>query len=162
MRKQTQRNQDGFTLVETAIVITVFGILLSFVTVAWLSMKSSQQISSAGTVLQTVSNCLQDYVIHSKTIPPQSYFTQHCADTDPWGSNILYYNNGDDVQVSAVVTKTVRDTNGDHVDGAFIVVSSGPDRTLQMSSSATLWDCSSGDDLCNTTSKNTLIYETNR
>lgn len=156
------KSKAGFTLVEMAIVITVFGLLLSFVTVAWMSMKSSQQVSSTATVLQTVTNCLQDYVIHSKAIPPQSYFNQHCADTDPWGSNILYFNNGDDVEVSAVIPKTVRDANGDHADGAFIVVSPGPDRTLQMSSSATRWDCSSGDDLCHTTSKNTLIYEINR
>ncbi len=162
MRVPTVTSRGGFTLVEMAIVITVVGILLSFITVSWMSMKSTQQISSAKTVLETVSSCLVNYVIHSETIPPQSYFTQYCADTDPWGNAIIYYNSGDDQKIAAVVTKTVRDANGDHADSAFIVVSPGPDKTVQVNSTATLWDCSTGDDLCHTTSKNTLIYESNR
>ncbi len=155
-------DNKGFTLLEISLILVVLGLLLSFVSVAWLSMKNSQQISSAKIVLETVTSCLQDYVIHSRTIPPQGYFTQYCADNDPWGNAVLYYNNGDNQDITAVVSKTLRDGSNDYPDAAFIVVSPGRDKVLSLSSTAALWDCSSGDDLCLSTSKNTLIYEISR
>ncbi len=154
--------RKGFSLLEMAMVLAVLGLLLSFMSVAWISMKRSQQISSAKTMLEAVSNCLLDYVIHSRAIPPQSYFTQYCADTDPWGNAVVYYNSEDNQEIPAVVSKIVRDANNDHPDAAFVVVSPGPDGTVTLSSTTALWDCSSGDDLCLATSKNTLIYETSR
>ncbi|WP_169309235.1 type II secretion system protein [Desulforhopalus sp. IMCC35007] len=159
----TQNHQQrGFTLIELALVITIMGLLLSFGLVAWMSMKTSQQISAVKTTLTSVSDCLSNYVIHSGTIPPQAYFTRHCAVLDPWGNSIIYYNTGDNQEVSAVTTKTLRDETGDHPDTAWILASGGPDGTITISSTTTLWDCSGGDDLCRATSKSILIYEINK
>lgn len=155
-------NNHGFTLIELALVITVIGILLSFGISAWMSMKTSQQISAANATLKTVSNCLINYTIHSGTIPPQAYFTKHCVASDPWGENVVYYNNGDDQEISLVTTKITTDSTGDHPDTAWILVSSGLNKTVETTSTATIWDCSPGDDLCHSTSKNTLIYEINK
>lgn len=155
-------SQQGFTLIELAFVITVMGLLLSFSVVAWMSMKTSQQLSAAKTTLTSVSNCLSNYVIHSGTIPPQAYFTLHCVKQDPWGENIIYYNNGDNQKVSAIIAKIFRDESGDHPDAAWILASSGPDKIINVSSTPTLWDCSGGDDLCQATSKSILIYEINK
>ncbi len=149
----------GFSLLELAMVITVLGLLLSFMSVAWISMKTSQQFSSAKIVLETAANCLQDYVIHSRTIPPRNYFTQYCADSDPWGNAVAYFNSVDNQNIAAVTGKTLRTADGTHPDTAFILVSPGPDRSITLSSTAALWDCSSGDDLCLPITKNTLIYE---
>lgn len=155
-------NDRGFTILELALVITVIGLLLSFGISAWMSMKTSQQISAANATLKTVTNCLINYSIHSATIPPQSYFTKHCVASDPWGTNIVYYNNGDDQEISTVTTKTVRDATGDHPDAAWILVSGGLNKTVETVSTVSMWDCSPGDDLCHYTSKNTLSYEINR
>ncbi|MFT5700359.1 MAG: prepilin-type N-terminal cleavage/methylation domain-containing protein [Desulforhopalus sp.] len=155
-------DQKGFTLIELAMVVTAMGLLLSFGIVSWMSMKTSQQISAANTTLQTVSTCLINYVIHSGTIPPQAYFTNHCTKKDPWGNNIVYYNNGDNQTISTVTTKTVRDASGDHPDTAWILVSSGLDGITDVTSTSLLWDCSPGDDLCHATSKSILIYEINK
>lgn len=155
-------NNHGFTLIELAIVITVIGLLLSFAITSWMSMKTSQQISAANATLKTVSNCLINYSIHSGTIPPQTYFTKYCIKSDPWGKNISYYNNGDNQNISLVTTKITRDATGDHPDTAWLLVSGGPNETVEITSTATMWDCSPGDDLCHTTSKNTLIYEINQ
>jgi prepilin-type N-terminal cleavage/methylation domain-containing protein len=152
-------HQQGFTLIELALVIAVMGLLLSFGVVAWMSMKTSQQVSAVKTTLTSVSNCLSNYVIHSGTIPPQTYYTKHCSVLDPWGNSIIYYNTGDNQDVSAVTTKTLRDENGDHPDAAWILASSGPDGNITISSTTTLWDCSGGDDLCQATSKSILTYE---
>lgn len=162
MPKTTNSNDHGFTLIELALVITVIGLLLSFGISAWMSMKTSQQISAANATLKTVSNCLINYTIHSGTIPPQAYFTKHCVASDPWGESIVYYNNGDDQEISLVTTKIVTDATGDHPDAAWILVSSGLNKTVETTSTSTIWDCSPGDDLCHTTSKNTLIYEINK
>lgn len=155
-------NNHGFTIIELALVITVIGLLLSFGISAWMSMKTSQQISAANATLKTVTNCLINYTIHSGTIPPQSYFTKHCVVSDPWGKNIVYYNNGDNREISTVTTKIVRDSTGDHPDASWILISSGLNKTVETTSTASMWDCSPGDDLCHYTSKNTLIYETNK
>jgi len=152
----------GFTLVELALVLTVVGLLLTFGTSAWMSMKTSQQISAAETALKTASSCLSNYVIHSGKTPPQAYFTRHCRETDPWGEDLLYYNNGDGLDTTIAPTKVVRDSEGDHPDAIWLVVSSGINTTIETSSSATLWDCSGGDDLCHFVTKSELIYERNR
>lgn len=152
----------GFTLLENLLVITIVGLLLSFSVTAWQTIKSSQQISSTVTLLKTASQCLESYVIHSERIPPASYFIAHCSRLDPWGNAILYENNGDNQEVANVISKTLKDKSGDHPDAAWIVTSFGPDRTRNVLSSATLWDCSTGDDLCRATSKNGLFYEINR
>ena len=158
----TRPGNRGFTLIELAMVITVIGLLLSFATASWMSMKTSQQISAANTTLKTASHCLVNYTIHSGTVPPQAYFSSHCNTRDPWGENIVYYNNGDNLNISSVTTKIMRDDSGDHPDAAWILVSRGPNQILDITSNTTMWDCSPGDDLCHTTSKNTLIYEINK
>lgn len=160
--KTSNYKQQGFTLIELAMVITVVGFLLSFGVTSWMSMKTSQQISAANAALRTAARCLTGYVIHSEKIPPHAYFTEHCTDKDPWGQDIIYYNNGDDRLISTVTTKIVRDMNGDHPDAAWLLVSSGPDTTVATTSSTSLWDCTPGDDLCHSTSKNTLLYEINK
>ena len=152
-------NKKGFTLVEILLVVTIVGLILSFSVAAWLSMKSSQQISSTATLLKTASQCLDSYVIHSGKIPPQAYYIAHCSRLDPWGNILQYANNGDDREIANVTTRTFRDEIGDHPDAAWIIVSFGPDRTRNYLSSATLWDCSTGDDICQMTSKNALFYE---
>lgn len=157
-------NDNGFTLIELALVITVIGLLLSFGISAWMSMKTSQQISAANTALKTLSNCLINYTIHSGTIPPQAFFTKHCVASDPWGKKIVYYHNiaDENKKISLVTTKVVKDATGDHSDTVWILVSSGPNKTVETISTASMWDCSPGDDLCHSTSKNTLIYEINK
>lgn len=160
--KRTESDHQGFTLIELSMVITVIGLLLSFGITSWMSMKTSQQISAANTTLKTVSNCLINYVIHSGTIPPQAYFSKHCSASDPWGENIVYYNSGDSQKISSLTTRTVTDENGSHIDAAWVLVSSGPNKTIETTSSPSLWDCSPGDDLCHITSKNNLIYEINK
>ena len=155
-------NDRGFTLVEIALVITVIGLLLTFGVSAWTSMKTSQQISATNTTLKTVSSCLTNYVIHSGTVPPQTYFTNKCLETDAWGQDLAYYNNGEDIKVTSASTKTVRDSRGDNPDGLWLVVSGGPNGVIETSSTSSPWDCSTSDDLCHFTSKNTLIYETNK
>ena len=160
--KTLEYKQQGFTLIELAMVITVVGLLLSFSVSSWMSMRTSQQISAANATLTTAARCLTSYVIHSEKIPPHAYFTEHCTAKDPWGQNIIYYNNGDDRPIAAVTTKIVRDMNGDHPDAAWLLISSGPDTTVTTTSSTSLWDCTPGDDLCQTTSRNTLLYEINK
>lgn len=154
--------QQGFTLIELSMVIAVVGLLLSFGVTSWMSMKTSQQIAAANATLRTAARCLTGYVIHSEKIPPHTYFTTHCTAKDPWGQNIIYYNNGDNRPITGVTTKIVRDMNGDHPDGAWLLVSSGPDTTITTNSTASRWDCTPGDDLCHTTSKNRLLYEINK
>lgn len=158
----TGTNIHGFTIIELAMVITVMGLLLSFGITSWMSMKTSQQISAANATLKTVSNCLINYSIHSATIPPQTYYTKHCIKSDPWGENIVYYNNGDNQKIPLAITKTARDATGDHPDTAWLLVSGGPNKTVETTTTPSMWDCSPGDDLCHTTSKNTLIYEINK
>ena len=152
-------DQKGFTLVELLLVVTVIGLILSFSVTAWLSMKSSQQISSTATLLKTASQCLESYVIHSGKIPPQAYYIAHCSRVDPWGNILQYDNIGDDREIANVTTRTFRDLVGNHPDAAWIITSFGPDRTRNFLSTATLWDCSTGDDLCQMASKNALFYE---
>ncbi|BHH84485.1 type II secretion system protein [Desulforhopalus sp. 52FAK] len=154
--------ERGFTLVEIALVITVIGLLLTFGLSAWMSMKTSQQISATLTTLKTSSSCLGNYVIHSATVPPQTYFAKNCTETDAWGRDIVYYNNGDDIELTSASTKTVRDSDGDHPDGLWLLVSSGPNGVFETTSNSSPWDCSTGDDLCHFTSKNALIYETKK
>lgn len=155
-------NAAGFTLIELAFAITVIGFLLSFGVTAWMSMKTTHQISATETTLKSASSCLSNYVIHSGVTPPQAYFTNSCSDTDSWGEKIIYYNNGDGLQLLSATTKTVRDRDGDHPDALWVIVSSGPNGVVETTSTATVWDCSAGDDLCTFTSKNVLIYETNK
>ena len=152
----------GFTLVELSLVIVVIGLLLGFGITAWMSMKTSQQISATTTTLKTAASCLSKYVIHSEQTPAQTYFSKRCVDVDPWGQDIIYYNNGDNQEISSATTKTVRDGDGDHPDALWMIVSSGPNGTIETTSSATLWDCSLGDDLCQYTTKNALVYEINK
>ncbi len=153
------KNNHGFTLIELLLVITIVGLILSFSVSAWLSMKSSQQISSTTVLIKTAAQCLESYVIHSGKIPPQAYFIAHCSHLDPWGNTLGYENNGDDREIAKVTTRTYRDENGDHPDAAWIITSFGPDRTREFLSTASLWDCSTGDDLCQMTSRNALFYE---
>jgi len=153
-------NQRGFTLVEIALVITVIGLILSFGVSAWMSMKTSQQISATETTLKTVASCLSNYVIHSGKTPPQDYFSNKCVETDSWGQSIVFYNIGDNIELTIATSKKVRDDDGDHPDGLWVLVSSGPNSIVETTSTGTLWDCSQGDDLCHFTSKNALIYET--
>lgn len=155
-------NATGFTLIELAFAITVIGLLLSFGVTAWMSMKTTHQISATKTTLQSASSCLANYVLHSEVTPPQAYFTSKCSDTDSWGENIVYYNNGDGIQLTSATSKTVRDEVGDHPDALWLVVSAGPNGIIETTSSATVWDCSLGDDLCDFTSKKILIYETRK
>ncbi len=157
-----QHNAAGFTLIELAFAITVIGLLLSFGISSWMSMKTTHQISATNTTLQSASSCLSNYVIHSGVTPPQAYFTSRCSDTDSWGEKVIFYNNGDGQQLTSTGTKTVRDRDGDHPDALWLLVSSGPNGVIETTSSATVWDCSAGDDLCTFTSKNALIYETNK
>lgn len=149
----------GFTLIELLLVITVVGLILSFSVTAWLSMKRSQQISTTAVLLKTAAQCLKSYVIHSGTIPPQDYFIAHCRRRDPWGSDLSYENTADNREITQVTTKTYRNESGDHPDAAWIITSPGPDKTRQLVTSPSLWDCSIGDDLCQMTSRNTLFYE---
>lgn len=156
------KKNHGFTLIELLLAITIVGLILSFSVTAWLSMKSSQQISSTAVLLKTAAQCLESYVVHSGKIPPQTYFIAHCRRLDPWGNNLFYENNGDDREIAKVTTKSYRDGNGDHPDAAWIIGSPGPNRTRQLLSTTTLWDCATGDDLCHMTSRNGLFYEINK
>ncbi len=151
-------SKGGFTLFELLLVITIFGIIVSIGVTAWFSMRTSQQISSTVTFLKTASKCMENYVIHSRKITPQSYFLSNCSRLDPWGNAIMYQNSGDDQNVASAATKIFRDENGDHPDTVWIMTSFGPDGIQDMVSTAALWDCSSGDDLCQTLTRNTLIY----
>ena len=153
------KNTQGFTLIELLLVITLIGLILSFSVSAWLSMKRSQQISTTAVLIKTAAQCLESYTIHSGKIPPQAYFNDHCSRLDPWGNTLRYENNGDDREIAKVTPKTYRDESGSHPDAAWIINSLGPDRTRQMVSTTSLWDCSIGDDLCQMTSRNTLFYE---
>lgn len=161
-QNHSDESEMGFSLFELLLVITIVGLILSFSVSAWLSMKSSQRVSATATRIQTATNCLENYVIHSGTIPPRSYFAAHCAGTDSWGSQLVYENNGDDIAIAGVTSKTFRDEFGDHPDAAWLVASFGPDKTRDYSSTAVLWDCSLGDDLCRVTTKNALYYEINQ
>lgn len=151
--------QEGFTLLEMTMVLIVVGLIIGFGFTAWMSMKSSQQISAAKTTLRTGSECLVSYVLHSERIPPQTYFSGNCSIADPWGNSLLYENSGDNVSVDAIIAKTFRDNSGDFPDAAWLVVSKGPDGVRNYSSTPTLWDCSNGDDLCQIMTKNNLLYE---
>lgn len=162
MPQSTGTNNHGFTIIELAMVITVMGLLLSFSIASWMSMKTSQQISAANAALKTVSNCLINYAIHSGTIPPQTYYTRHCIASDPWGENIVYFNNVDNQEIPLVTTKIARDATGDHPDTAWLLVSGGLNKNVETTTTLSMWDCTPGDDLCHTTSKNTLIYEINK
>lgn len=161
-RKTLHKNNNGFTILELAVVLVVIGLLISFGVVAWISMKNSQQVSTSRTLLRIASDCLTTYVIHSEQIPPQAYFTSKCASNDPWGNSLLYENSGDNVRVDTVVAKTFRDGSGDYPDAAWIVYSTGADRTKNMTTSSSLWNCSTGDDICQVITKNALLYEINK
>ena len=151
--------EGGLTLIEILLAITIVGLILGYGLTAWLSMKSSQQVSAAATIVKTASECLENYVILSGKIPPQSFFAAHCAALDPWRQNLIYENSGDNQEIASVVSRTFRDENGDHPDAAWIIVSTGPNKIRNMTASATLWNCSSGDDVCRIVSKNALLYE---
>lgn len=159
MRDNWHKNTTGFTLVEMTMVLVVVGLVIGFGYTAWLSMKNSQQISAVKTTLRTVSECLTNYVLHSEQLPPQTYFTTRCRQTDPWGNSLLYENTGDNVNIALINPKTFRDSGGDFPDGAWMIISLGPDQTRSYTSSATLWDCSTGDDLCYVVTKNALLHE---
>lgn len=152
-------DEVGLTLIEMLLAITIIGLILSYGLTAWLSMKSSQQISAAATIVKMASECLENYVILSGKIPPQSFFAAHCVVLDPWQNQLIYENNGDDQEIASVVAKTFRDENGDHPDAAWIIASTGPDGARSMTTSATVWNCSTGDDLCRIVTKNALLYE---
>ena len=47
------------------------------------------------------------------------------------GNTLCYENNGDDREIAKVTPKTYRDESGSHPDAAWIINSSGPDRTRQ-------------------------------
>ena len=109
--------------------------------------------------MRRASTCLENYVILSGKIPPVSYFRSYCDSPDPWRNQLIYENNGDDVTVQMVSTRSFRDLNGTHPDAAWIIASTGPNGTRELVTSPALWDCSSGDDVCSVTSKNGLLYE---
>lgn len=152
-------NKKGFTILELAVVLTVIGLIIGFGVTAWISTKNSQQVSTVRTVLKISSECLMSYVIHSEETPPLSYFNKKCDATDPWGNSLLYENTGDNVKVANIVSKTFRDSNGDKPDAAWIVYTTGANRTVDLVSTPTLWDCSNGDDICHVVTKNALFYE---
>jgi len=155
-------NSSGISLLEMIFAIAVVGLLLGFGLTSWFAMKSSQQINAAGTIVRNGSTCLENYVIHSGKIPPVSYFTAHCAASDPWHNQLIYENTGDDTAIAAVLTRTFKDINGIHPDAAWIVASFGPNGSRDLTTSAGQWDCSSGDDICLVVSKNGLLYEINK
>lgn len=157
--RQTYRDSSGVTLLEMTFVLIVVGIMLGFGTVAWQSMKSSQKISAAKTILRTEELCLKNFVLHSETVPPTSYFTSRCNSNDPWGNELIYENSGDSDSIKAITPRILRDEFGDHPDAAWILVSFGPNGTRDFTSSPTMWDCSTGDDICRTTTRNGLLNE---
>lgn len=151
---------SGFTLLELAVVLVVVGLLMGFSVTAWKSMQSSQRISAARSQLTTVSRCLEEYVLHSEKIPPQSYFNDRCRARDPWGENMYYQSSGDDQEVVHVGTKFLQDNNGTYPDAVWVLVSSGPDRIQQMvESPAGVWNCAGSDDLCVFTTRNDLVRQ---
>jgi len=155
----TCRGDAGFSLLELTIVIAVIGMLLGFGITAWFSVKSSQQIMVAATVVRNASECLENYVVLSGKIPPVSFFTEHCAVADPWHNQLLYENVGDDSAIQDVVPKTFEDTNGSHPDAAWIVASAGLNGVRDLTTSSSRWNCATGDDICHVVSKNRLLYE---
>jgi len=149
----------GFSLLELTIVITVIGVLLGFGISAWFSVKSSQQVTVAATVVRTASECLENYVILTGKIPPVSFFTERCTVADPWHNQLLYENVGDDTELKTVVPKTFKDEYGRHPDAVWIIASGGMNGLRDVQTSALQWDCSAGDDICQVVSKNRLLYE---
>lgn len=148
----------GFSLLEMTFILVIIGMIAGFGLSAWTSMKYSQQISASRTRLRIAAECLSQYVLHSERIPPTSYFQNRCAAKDAWGSELIYENSGDDLEISTVPTRTYRDDTGSSPDAVWILVSPGPDTGRDFTSSSTQWDCSGGDDLCHMTTRNALHY----
>ncbi len=157
----TGRGSPGYTLLELALALVVIGLLMGLAIPAWQSMQRTQRLAATRAHLEAVGRCLEEYVLHSERIPPQAYFVANCRRNDAWGEPILYQSSGDGQEVAHVGTKTLQDNNGTYPDVVWVIVSTGPDRTGQLVTTPTTWNCA-GDDLCIFATRNDLICQISR
>ncbi len=134
MREQVLICHRGFTLIEISIIIVVIGIILFAATGAWNMLVRGRQISATRNVLKSVNNCLLNYAIVAKKIPPKTYFDSQCKKEDIWGQDITY-ESGNFIcdNFTSSQTKTIIDADGNvHKNILWILVSNGPNKRLDV------------------------------
>ena len=145
-------DSHGFTIIEIAIFLFIVGAILSVAAMAWSVLAQGRQVAAAKNILAEVDSCLLDYAIMARKIPDSNYFSSYCSKIDPWGKNLRLVTNAGNNPIncgaSTPGTLTVKIDPWTTVsEVAWIVISSGPNRSFDYTLTATTLDISTGDDI---------------
>jgi len=141
-------NRKGLSLIETAFVLLIVGVVLAMAAAGWHSTLEARRISAAGADLKAASNCLVKYVLHSDQIPPATYFSTSCRKRDPWGEPVIYFNAADNEAIAPGMASLALNANGINKNNiAWVLVSKGPNKTSECALTAGSVTCTGGDDL---------------
>ena len=156
------RKEYGFSLIETAFVLVIGGIILAFASASWHSTMEARRFSAARTHLLAASDCLKKYVLQGSRIPPASYFSGYCSRNDPWGRSIIYFNAADDEQVApGMASLSFNYPGGNKNNVAWVLVSRGANGSAECTHAAGLVTCN-GDDVFHYVTVEKLYEEISR
>ena len=147
-----KQSATGFTLLEIGMVLIIAGIIMFVSTGAWTVLLEGKRVSATRNLLNTSNSCLQQYTTLSKRVPTTTFFSKNCMKIDPWG-NALHFFSGASAQEINCTTQLSNLKNIKRADGsiipsvAWIIVSPGPNKKLDLVSSTNMWDLSKGDDI---------------
>ncbi len=152
MKKKNLIFHKGFTLIEISIILIVMGIILFVATGAWNMLVKGREISATRNMLKSTNNCLLSYATAAKRVPLNIYYKNQCQKKDTWGRSILFHSRsyGEKINCLSPILRsiTIKDSDGNiHQNISWILVSSGPNKKLDVRIHSQFLDFSKGDDL---------------
>lgn len=128
---QTSRPEQGLSLVEILIAVTVFGALLAIALPSYNSYKDQQKVSVAVADLRVLDNRIKSHKLRTETFPAALSELTDPSPSDPWGQPYEYLRiEGEDAK--AIKNLLRRDKNLNPINSDFDLYSKGADKSTKM------------------------------